>query len=166
MNDTNLRVILDKKNSGLYEKDIMFAERIQRVIDFAFKAVSCQASSLTIVRKERMLGRLARLIKENMLGSGVEFLEKRANDPDYNVFYNAPVLILFFADEKDIPIKNSYIAVAEKILEYSKSMNLNACWSEVTSTLFVPEQGGELKNQLGIPHKYNLVCSVVLGYIN
>jgi hypothetical protein len=46
--------------------------------------------------KQGSANKMANIMKENMINSGIAFLAERAKDPNFNPFWNAPTVILVY----------------------------------------------------------------------
>lgn len=160
----SIKIINYTRSSNHRMKDKNIYNELIKELNIILKIKDSFAGCIVIIQDKVLLDRLSNVIKENMINSGIGFLEKRANDLNYNVFYNAPVVILFFAEENNLWDEYCCMAVVEEVFVFSKSLNLNAFRSEVTSLLFASDQGEEFKRKFEIPDKYNVICSIVFGY--
>ena len=111
-----------------------------------------------------MLNKMANLMKESMLNSGITFLVERAKDPNFNPFGGAPTVILITADKTIRFAEIDCALAAENILIAAESLGLGSLIMTSTELLFKSEKSEELKKELGVPEGYEHVCVVALGY--
>jgi nitroreductase len=107
---------------------------------------------------------MVKILKENMINSGTEFLAERAKDPDFNLFGNAPTVILITADKTVRFAEIDCALAAENILIAAESLGLGSHIMTSTELLFTSEKGKELQKELGVPDGYEHVCVIALGY--
>ncbi|MGD9107617.1 MAG: nitroreductase family protein [Gammaproteobacteria bacterium] len=82
------------------------------------------------------------------------------NNPNYNIFYNAPALI-FVVCEKDNPIFNIDCANAANYLMFAATnKGLGTCWIGLAH----PLEYSELKKEIGISENYQIAAVLALGY--
>ena len=83
------------------------------------------------------------------------------SNPDYNIFYNAPVLLTVFArPEGPNPAVDCALA-AQNIMLAAHALGLGTCWIGFAQMSFnLPE----LKELLGIPKEYSAVAPIILGH--
>jgi len=119
-----------------------------------------------VIQNKGLLERMERILKENMMNSGVDFLAKMASDPNIRIFGNAPTVILITADERASFVQIDCATAAENILVAAESLNMGSHIMASSEFLFASEKGNELKRELGVPDGYNHICAIALGYKN
>ena len=86
------------------------------------------------------------------------------NKPGLNPFYEAPTLLIVFAD-KNVP---TYIqdgsAVIMNMLNAAFSLGIDSCWIHRAKETFATDFGKSLMQKWGIPENYEGIGNVVLGY--
>ncbi|MEW6425062.1 MAG: nitroreductase family protein [Bacillota bacterium] len=166
MNET-LRVIYRRRSIRAYKPEQISETDLQQIVNAALYAPNSRNSQkwhFTVVQNKDVLGRMAEIIKENMINSGIDFLAAKAKEPGFNVFYNAPTVIMISADENEKFAQVDCGAAAQTIALAAESLNIGSCVMASPGLLFESEKGLELKKELGIPDGYRYVCSVALGY--
>ena len=162
-----LKVIRNRRSIRQYtEKQIGDAE-LGEVMDVALlapNAMNMQAWHFTVIQDKDMLKRMVDITKENLLNSGIDFLAKRANAPNYNTFYNAPTVIMISGNQKAPFIQIDCGAAALNIALAAESLGIGSCLMTSPSFLFASPEGEELREDLRIPEGYSHVCTVALGY--
>ncbi len=83
------------------------------------------------------------------------------SDPQFNIFYDAPVLILIFARPgADSPVIDCALA-AENMMLGARSLGLGSCWIGLASVLGSDK---ELIKELGVPENHRLMAQLIFGY--
>ena len=166
MNET-LTVIRNRRSIRKYKAEQIGDSELQAIMEAAIYAPSAmnqQKWHFTVIQSRETLDRMTETIKENLLNSSIEFLAERAKSPDFNIFHNAPTVILITADEKAHFTELDCAAAAENIALAAESMNIGSCLIGMSGFLFESEKAGEIKKELGIPEGYKHIISVALGF--
>lgn len=166
MNET-IKVIKNRRSIRKFKEKQITDSELQEILDCALYAPNAgnqQKWHFTVIQNKDMLERMERILKENMMNSGVDFLAKLASDPKTRIFGNAPTLILITADERARFVQIDCAAAAQNILVAAESLNIGSHIMTSSEFLFASEKGNELKRELGVPDEYNHICAIALGY--
>jgi nitroreductase len=166
MNET-LKTIASRRSIRKYKGQQIAEVELQEILNAAIYAPSAmnqQKWHFTVIQNKDVLDRMVDSIKEGIKNSGNEFFAKRASDPSYNTFYNAPTVILISADEKAHVTQIDCGLAAENIVLAAESLNIGSCVITSSNFLFSSSKSDELKKELGIPDGYSFVCTIALGY--
>jgi nitroreductase len=166
MNET-IEVIKRRRSIRRYKPEQIPDAYLQEILDCALLAPNArnqQKWHFTVIQNKEMLNKMASLMKESMLNSGIAFLAERAKDPNFNPFGGAPTVILITADKTARFAEIDCALAAENILIAAESLGLGSLIMTSTELLFKSEKGEELKKELGVPERYEHVCVVALGY--
>jgi nitroreductase len=166
MNET-IKVIKNRRSIRKFKEEQISDSELQEILDCALHAPNAgnqQKWHFTVIQNRDMLERMERILKENMLNSGVDFLAKVASDPNIRIFGNAPTVILITADERARFVQIDCAAAAQNILVAAESLNIGSHIMTSSEFLFASEKGDELKRELGVPDGYNHICTIALGY--
>jgi nitroreductase len=166
MNET-LEVIKRRRSIRRFKREQIPDSELQEILNCALCAPNArnqQKWHFTVVQNRDMLDRMENVMKENMVNSGIEFLAKRARDPDHHPFCNAPTLILVTGDENVRFVEIDCAAAAQNILLAAESLDLGSHIMASSELVFASEEGNELKKELGVPDGYKHICAITLGY--
>ncbi len=166
MNET-IKIIKNRRSIRKFKEKQVTDSELQEILDCALHAPNArnqQKWHFTVIQNKDMLDRMKRIIKENMMNSGVDFLAKRASDPNIRIFDDAPTVILITADEKARFVQIDCSAAAQNILIAAESLNIGSHIMTSSELLFASEKGNELKRELGVPDGYYHICTIALGY--
>jgi nitroreductase len=87
--------------------------------------------------------------------------EAYLKDPDYNIFYNAPALIILYGNTESHWYNYDCSMVAYNLQLLAEEAGLGACWIGLAHNTFSAE---ETKAEFGIPKEYELVAPIIMGY--
>jgi nitroreductase len=102
-------------------------------------------------------GLLARLAETPHL----QQYEKSLRNPEYNIFYNAPALIIIYGNTESHWQVYDCSMVAYNLHLLAEESGLGACWIGFAHDVFATK---EMRADFGIPEGYELVAPVILGY--
>ncbi len=166
MNET-IKVIKNRRSIRRFKVKQIPDSELQEILECAVCAPNAgnqQKWHFTVIQNTDMLGRMASIMKVNMMNSGIEFLANLAENPDYNPFGNTPTVILISADERARFVQIDCSAAAQNILIAAESLNIGSHIMTSSEFLFTSETGNKLKKDLGVPDGYNHICTIALGY--
>lgn len=146
-------------------------EVIRRIIDagrYAPSGFNFQPWRFVVIESKEMLEKLSDFAKpvllEKLAGRtdalAVSYME-RLEDRNYNLFYNAPALVLVLG-RKNNPLSDYDCTLCGgNIIHAAHSLGIGSCW---VGNAGVIQQSEELMAELKIPVNYKIVAPIVLGY--
>ena len=166
MNNT-LQVIYNRRSIRKYKPEPIAEAELQEILNAAINAPNAanqQRWHFTVIQNKSVFDNLKDTMKVNMLNSGMEFMVKRASEPGFIPFFDAPAMVIISADEKSRWREIDCGCAAENICLAAESLNIGTCLMTSSEFLFAADQGDKLKKKLGIPDGYRHVCALTLGY--
>jgi len=141
---------------------------IRRLIAAAIKApnaVNQQPWTFTVVRNQDLLERISRKAKAHMLATmahdaRAENFRALLSDPDFHIFYRAPVLIVISANAYGPWIVEDCSLAAENLMLAAFAENLGTCWIGFAQSYLNTHKG---KSVLGIPDGWVPVAPIIVG---
>lgn len=165
MNET-LTAIRNRRSHRAFKPDAVKEEDVKAIAEAAVYAPSARNQQLwhfTVVQKPETLRKMMDVVRANIASSDMPFKD-RASDPGFNVYYNAPVVIICtISDEAgwaDIDIG----AAAQNMCVAAESLGLGSIMLGMGAFALEGEKGKALKKELGIPDNYRHSISVSIGY--
>lgn len=83
------------------------------------------------------------------------------NKPDFNIFYNAPALLIICAKMNSPYSAEATSLAVQNIMLTAYSLGLGTCWIGFAVDLF---NSANIKQELNIPENYQVVAPVTIGY--
>ena len=130
-----------------------------------------QPRRFVVIKNREMIARLSERAKKMWLDVGTgsspeikrpENVMKALKMPEFNIFYNAPVLILMFAMPHAYTSHEYHCAAAaENMLIAARSLGIGSCWIGLGMPL------GSDQNtlaELDVPEGYRLMVPLIFGY--
>ncbi len=142
---------------------------IRQLIDAAIRAPSAtnaQPWSFVVVRDQDLLDRLSEASKAHMLVDLPPLLENerrraRLADPEFHIFYHAPVLILISGIASRPWVVEDCALAAENLMLAAFGRGLGSCWIGYAQRYLATESG---KSLLGLPPDCLPVAPLIVGH--
>ena len=161
-------VLFGRRSVREYSSQSIEEPTIQRLIEAAIhapNAINQQPWTFTVVRDQSLLDRLSRDAKAHMLahmpGSDrSEEFRTRLGNPDFQIFYHAPVLILISAVREGPWIVEDCALAAENLMLAAHSAGLGTCWIGFAQSFLNTPEG---KRLLDIPAVHVPIAPIIVG---
>jgi len=166
MNET-IRTILNRRSIRSYKQEQIKDDDLQIILKaglFAPSAMNQQSWHFTVVRSKEILQKINQTVRNNFLKSGDKRFEEMAKSETFNVFYNAPTLIIVSGDEKAIAPQCDCALAMENMFLAASSIGIGSCWIHAITHLSNTEEGKSLINALGVPQGNKIFTSGAFGY--
>jgi nitroreductase len=142
---------------------------IRRLIDAAVlapSAVNQQPWTFTVVRDQAVLDRVSRAAKSHMLAtmpadphSG--HFKSILSDPDFQIFYHAPVLVVISATSPGPWIVEDCALAAENLMLAAYGAGLGSCWIGFAQSFLNSPEGKQI---VGLAAACVPVAPIIVGH--
>ncbi|MDR3541311.1 MAG: nitroreductase family protein [Desulfosporosinus sp.] len=166
MNET-IKSILNRRSIRAYKQEQIKDEELQIILNagmYAPSAMNQQSWHFTVVQNKETLQKINQTVKSYFLKSGNQRFEEMAKSEKFNVFYNAPTLIIVSGDEKAIAPQCDCVLAMGNILLAASTIGIGSCWIHAITQLSNSEEGKSLISELGIPMGNKIFASGAFGY--
>lgn len=168
MSNQVLETIKKRRTTRAYKEEQIKDESLEAIIEagiWAPSAHNMQSWHFVVIQNQEIISNLNIDTKEVMKGFHIEEFRKMANNEKFNIFYNAPTVILALYDEKALaPIKD-LAAATQNMLIAAESIGIGACWNGMISIGFKDEKmENKYREELNLPEGYKVGHAIVLGY--
>jgi nitroreductase len=156
-----LQAINERRSVREYTDEPVSDAVLRELIDAAIQAPSAinqQPWCFVVVKNPRLLARISDRAKAHLLkaslGAPAHPFRDMLNDPNFDIFYHAPSLIVITAAQPtDWAVEDCALA-AENLMLAAHGLGLGTCW------IGTPEG----KAALGLPPAYSPIAPIVVGY--
>ena len=153
MNET-IKILLERRSIRKFKPEQIKEEELNAILKAGIYAPSGanQQSALFVVIQDKETLKKLSAMNAAVLGKNI--------DP----YYNAPTVILVFADKSKItPVEDASLALGN-MLNAAASQGIGSCWVHRTKQMFEKDEGKDLLRKWGITGDYIGVGSCILGY--
>jgi len=144
-------------------------QHIQKIINLAVQAPSAvnrQPWAFTVVTDQPILDLVSAEAKAHMIATAgdnrdANHFRQHLEDPAFQIFYHAPVLILISALEAGPWIVEDCSLAAQNLMLAAYELGLGSCWIGFAQSFLNTKRG---KNLLRLPDPWVAVAPVIVGY--
>jgi nitroreductase len=161
--------ILGRRSMREYAPQAIDENTISALIEAAIhapSAVNQQPWTFAVVRDQERLAQISAAAKVHMLATlptspHSEHFRSRLTDPDFHIFYHAPVLILISAAEQGPWIVEDCAFAAENLMLAAHAAGLGTCWIGFAQSYLNTQSG---KSELDLPTAWVPVAPIIVGH--
>ena len=161
--------ISGRRSTRDYAAQAVDDRSIRRLIDAAVHAPSAsngQPWTFTVVRDQSLLDQISDAAKAHMLAAlpaGPQSDRQRVSlsDPDFQIFYHAPVLILISGIAQRPWVVEDCALAAENLMLAAYGDGLGTCWIGYAQGYLNTAEG---KDALGLPPASVPAAPIIVGY--
>jgi nitroreductase len=165
-----IEAIKSRRAIRSYEDKPVPESAVQTMLEaatYAPSAINVQPWKFTIVTNKAEMKRLSDIAKPMLVrmlpdvgDEGLVGLKKRLSDPNYNIFYNAPLLIFVSGIKSPYAIYDCSMA-AQNIMLAAYTLGIGSCW---IGTAVALANDPKVKANLGVPEDHEVHAAIIFGY--
>jgi nitroreductase len=166
-----LKAVYQRRSVRNFCPDAVPDDAIKEIIragTFAPSAMNVQPWRFVVIRNREMIKKLSDKAKElwveqskNMQSPDLQRLADMVSRPNFNLFYNAPLLIMIFADTSGFTPQVDCSLAAENMMLAAWSLDLGSCYIGLAQPL---ERVASMMKELGVSERHRLVASLIFGF--
>ncbi len=149
------KILCERRSIRKFKGDQIPMETLEEILKcgtYAPNGKSKQSARIVVVRDRDTIEEIAKIN-----GSFV-------NKPGLNPFYEAPTLLIVFADKNVSTYVQDGSAVIMNMLNAAFSLGVDSCWIHRSKETFETDFGKELMQKWGLDENYEGIGNIVLGY--
>ncbi len=165
------RTIGERRSIREYEEREVPEEMIRRIIGAGVQAptgLGVQPWRFIVVRDADLMREVSDYCKAAMIGNFEETTDENIQrflsllrQKEFNIFYNAPVLILVLGAVEDDMSPLDCTLCAENMLLAAWSLGIGSCW---VGSAGIVQENPDLLERLEVPDGYDVVAPLIFGY--
>ncbi|MFW5804118.1 MAG: nitroreductase family protein [bacterium] len=166
MNET-MQTILNRRSIRTYSSRQIKDEELDLILKSALHAPSAhnqQPWHFTVITDKQIMKDLNQATKQEMLKTENENLKKYTENESFDIFYDAPLIIVISGNKSAIVPIIDCSAATENMLIAAESLGIGSCWIGLISHLFKSDKVEKYVNLLNIPENYEPYYAITLGY--
>jgi len=162
-------LIMNRRSCRSYTDESLSREKLTDLINAAVwvpNGSNNQPWTFVVITDRELLKKYSDAAKNDWLARLAETpylqqYEKVLRDPEYNIFYNAPAVVIIYGNTDSYWHVYDCSMVAYNMHLLAEESGMGACWIGFAHNVFATD---ETKAAFGIPEGYELVAPVILGY--
>ncbi|HEX7483193.1 MAG TPA: nitroreductase [Candidatus Bathyarchaeia archaeon] len=165
-----IEVIKSRRAIRSFEDKPMPESAIQTMLEaaiYAPSAINIQPWKFTLITNKDAMKHLSDTAKPALLrmlpdvgDEGLAGLKKQLANPQYNIFYNAPLLIFVSGIKSRYAIYDCSMA-AQNMMLAAYTLGIGSCWIGTAVGL---ANDPKVKAELGVPEDHEVHAAIIFGY--
>ena len=164
-----LEVLKGRSSTRRFQNRELTQDTIQELIDIAIwapTASNAQPWGFVVIQDQKemkvMSDQAKTLLLEHMkVNPRMEMYRPSLENPNFNIFYNAPSLILIYGKKEHPYTPQDCSMAAQNLMLAAWEKGIGSCWIGFAQGLC---DSSDFKKQHQIPEEYILVAPLILGY--
>jgi nitroreductase len=140
---------------------------LEELVDAAIHAPSArneQPWDFVIIQNRSLLDQISEAAKAHINATDNNLFSLHfsdtLNDPDFHIFYHAPVLIVISARSEGWAVENAALA-SENLMLMAHAQGLGTCWIGLAQRWLVTADG---RQAIGVPDGFTPVAPIIVGH--
>ncbi|MFP4012531.1 MAG: nitroreductase family protein [Chitinispirillaceae bacterium] len=159
-----LKAIKSRRSIREYKPEQIKQEELDLIIEAGIHAPTghnMQPWHFTVVQDRKVIEHINEVSKKVMSTMEIEWIRDAGSNPDYDIMYKAPTLVVVSGKKDWITSKIDCCAAVENMLIAAESLNIGSVW--LGFAMFGFQIEGEAE-KIGIPEVYEPYYAFALGY--
>jgi nitroreductase len=159
--------IYGRRSTRAFSQQPVTRSLLERLIDSAIQAPSArnkQPWEFVIIQNIPLLDQISESSKAHVRGTEKNSLALHTHDtlsdPDFHIFYHAPVLIVISAEQGDLAVENAALA-AENLMLVAHANALGTCWIGLAQDWLGTADG---RRAIGVSDELLPVAPIIVGH--
>ncbi len=159
-----LRAIKSRRSIRKYKQEQIRQEELELIIEagiYAPTGHNSQSWHFTVIQDRKVIEHINDVSKRVMSTIKIDWIRNVGRNPDYDITYKAPTLIVVSGRRDAICSRIDCCAAVENMLIAAESLNIGSVW--LGFAMFCFKIKGEAE-RIGVPKGYDPYQAFVLGY--
>lgn len=162
-----IQAILDRRSVRVYSEEQIKQEDLDLILksgQYSPSGCNMQSWHFTVVQDKELMTQMNIETKKILANCENEYFKSFANNESYNIFYNAPTIIIVSGEKSALTPQIDCAAATENMSLAADSLGIGTCWIGLVTFLFKDGSGEKFIKQLEIPEGYEPYYALTLGY--
>jgi len=159
--------ILNRRSVRVYSDEQIRSEDLDIILKsglYAPSACNGQPWHFTVIKNKEIIDDLSVQTKIELSNCENDYFKDFAKNEKYNVFYNAPAIIIVSGEKNSMVPQTDCAAATENMILAADSLGIGSCWVGLLAFLFKGKKEQEYHAKLRIPQGYEPYYAITLGY--
>ena len=165
-----IEAIKSRRAIRSFEEKAVPESAIQTLLEaatYAPSAINIQPWKFTIVTNKEEMKRFSDTAKKALLKTlpdvadeGLEGFKNALKNPQYNIFYGAPLLVFISGTQSQFAVNDCSMA-AQNMMLAAYTLGIGSCWIGTAALSANTPKG---KTDLGVPEDNQVYAAIIFGY--
>jgi nitroreductase len=165
-----IEAIKSRRSIRSFEEKAVPESAIQMLLEaatYAPSAINIQPWKFTIVTNKEEMKRFSDTAKKALLQTlpdvadeGLEGFKSALKNPQYNIFYSAPLLVFISGAQSQFAVNDCSMA-AQNMMLAAYTVGIGSCWIGTAALSANTPKG---KTDLGVPEDNQVYAAIIFGY--
>jgi nitroreductase len=165
-----IEAIKSRRSIRSFEEKAVPESAIQTLLEaatFAPSAINIQPWKFTLVTNKEEMKRFSDTAKKAVLQTlpdvadeGLEGFKNALKNPQYNIFYSAPLLVFISGAQSQFAVNDCSMA-AQNMMLAAYTLGIGSCWIGTAALSANTPKG---KTDLGVPEDNQVYAAIIFGY--
>jgi len=159
--------ILNRRSVRVYSGEQIKPEDLELILQsglYAPSACNTQPWHFTVVQSKEIIDTLSVETKQELMTCDNDYFKEFGSNEKYNLFYNAPSIIIVSGEKNSMAPETDCAAAAENMILAAESLGIGSCWIGLLAFLFKGAKAQQHLEELKIPEGYEPYYAITLGY--
>ena len=159
-----LKAIKNRRSIRAYKSGQIKQEELDQIIEAAIYAPTghnTQPWHFTVIQNRDVIQHINKISKEVMATMEIDWIKNAGLNPNYDITYKAPTLIIVSGRKNAISWRTDCDAAIQNMLIAAESLNIGSVWLGFATFAFKKEGEAE---KICIPEGYEPYYGIALGY--
>ncbi len=162
-----IKAIKSRRSVRKYSSEQLKREDLDAIIDAGLHAPSAhnqQSWHFTVIQNKELIDEINSAGKKVGISHEDELIQKIVGDPNRNMFYNAPTLVVVSGKDGAMMPREDCAAATQNMLIAAESIGVGSCWNGMVNFAFQGEDRLTLIKKMELPEGYTPYYGFTLGY--
>ncbi|HEX7503269.1 MAG TPA: nitroreductase family protein [Acidobacteriota bacterium] len=159
-----LKAIAGRRSIRQYREEQIKDGELKAILEAGLQAPSAhddQSWHFSVIQNRELIDEISAGCKAEMRKAPVDWIAKLGEAEKYNIFYNAPTVIILAARKDAVAPLADVCAAQQNMVIAAESLGIGSCWMGFAKFYFADAQRYK---KIGIPDGYEVFYGLTLGY--
>lgn len=162
-----MKIITERRSCRRFKPEKIKDDELNEILNAGMRAPSggnFQSTHFTVLQNKEILKQINVEVLKIFAKSDVPYLQGLSKKENYDVFYNAPTVVVLSADSTAITPEEDAAVASQNMMLAAHSIGVGSCWVSFGVALAIPENREKFSKMLGLPENHYARHSIILGY--
>ena len=162
-----IKTIMERRSIRKFKPQQISKQDLECIINcglYAPSAKNTQNWHFTVIQNADLISWMNETIKQTMPPEAVAVYKERQGSDDFNVFYNAPTLVLVSGGADDIYTDSNCAYAVQNMCLAAQSLDVASVIIGMAALLFSTPKADDYAKEFGVPDGYKPLYAVSFGY--